>query len=205
MLAVDNFNGAKVLGRTIRCDHCQDYHEEQAKDPANLPEHVTRNLSEKELDKKRREVEARNAELEEASAAKEGLFAVGRGTYEDERQRDERQIRNSIVQVSALSAPGRAPGPSLLRLAKPLSRGSRRRPTRTGRATVISRRCLRGRSRKPASLRRRRRASRPCGRSARERARRRRRPRRAGSSRRARRRSCWIRSASPSPSPSGTA
>ena len=58
MLAVDNFNGAKVLGRTIRCDHCQDYHEEQAKDPANLPEHVTRNLSEKELDKKRREVEA---------------------------------------------------------------------------------------------------------------------------------------------------
>ena len=34
MLAVDNFNGAKVLGRTIRCDHCQDYHEEQAKDPA---------------------------------------------------------------------------------------------------------------------------------------------------------------------------
>ena len=45
MLAVDNFNGAKVLGRTIRCDHCQDYHEEQAKDPANLPEHVTRNLS----------------------------------------------------------------------------------------------------------------------------------------------------------------
>ena len=50
MLAVDNFNGAKVLGRTIRCDHCQDYHEEQAKDPANLPEHVTRNLSEKELE-----------------------------------------------------------------------------------------------------------------------------------------------------------
>ena len=51
-LAVDNFNGAKVLGRTIRCDHCQDYHEEQAKDPANLPDHVTRKLSEKELDKK---------------------------------------------------------------------------------------------------------------------------------------------------------
>ena len=202
MLAVDNFNGAKVLGRTIRCDHCQDYHEEQAKDPANLPEHVTRKLSEKELDKKRREVEARNAELEEASAAKEGLFAVGRGTHEDERQRDERQIRNSIMQVSA---PGRAPGPSLLRLAKPLSRGSQRRSTRTGRATVTSRRCLRGRSRTPASLRRRRRASRPCGRSARERARRRRRPRPAGPSRRARRRSCWIRSASPSPSPNGTA
>jgi len=104
VLAVDNFNGAKVLGRTIRCDHCQDYHEEQAKDPANLPEHVTRNLSEKELDKKRREVEARNAELEEASAAKEGLFAVGRGTYEDERQRDERQIRNSIVQSKEADA-----------------------------------------------------------------------------------------------------
>lgn len=108
MLAVDNFNGAKVLGRTIRCDHCQDYHEEQAKDPANLPEHVTRKLSEKELDKKRQEVEDRNIELEEASASKTSLFAVGRGTYEGESQRDERQIRTSITKVSRL---GPAPGP----------------------------------------------------------------------------------------------
>jgi len=110
VLAVDNFNGAKVLGRTIRCDHCQDYHEEQAKDPANLPDHVTRKLSEKELDKKRREVEDRNAELEEATASKEGLFAVGRGTYEGESQRDERQIRISITQVTSRLGP--APGPA---------------------------------------------------------------------------------------------
>mmetsp|Transcript_11505 Transcript_11505/g.23410 ORF Transcript_11505/g.23410 Transcript_11505/m.23410 type:complete len:336 (-) Transcript_11505:117-1124(-) len=97
VLAVDNFNGAKVLGRTIRCDHCQDYHEEQAKDPANLPDHVTRKLSEKELDKKRQEVEARNAELEEAARSKASLFAIGRGTHEGESQRDERQIRQSIM------------------------------------------------------------------------------------------------------------
>mmetsp|Transcript_30736 Transcript_30736/g.72589 ORF Transcript_30736/g.72589 Transcript_30736/m.72589 type:complete len:335 (-) Transcript_30736:153-1157(-) len=104
VLAVDNFGGAKVLGRTIRCDHCQDYHEEQAKDAANLPDHVTRKLSEKELDKKRNEVEARNAELEEATASKEGLFAVGRGTYEGESQRDERQIRMSITQSKETDA-----------------------------------------------------------------------------------------------------
>merc|ERR1712137_1435044 len=44
VLAVDNFNGAKLLGRTLRCDHCASYHEEQKKDPNNIPEHVTRKL-----------------------------------------------------------------------------------------------------------------------------------------------------------------
>ena len=101
VLAVDNFNGAKVLGRTIRCDHCQSYHEEQKKDVANLPDHVTRNLSEKELEKKRQEVEARNVELEEATAAKSALFAIGRGTHESEIEQDTRQIRENIVQVLA--------------------------------------------------------------------------------------------------------
>lgn len=98
VLAVDNFNGAKVLGRTIRCDHCQSYHEEQKKDVDNLPDHVTRNLSEKELEKKRQEVEARNVELEEATAAKSALFAIGRGTHESEIEKDTRQIRENIVQ-----------------------------------------------------------------------------------------------------------
>jgi len=104
VLAVDNFNGAKVLGRTIRCDHCQDYHEEQAKDPANSPDHLTRKLSQTELDKKRQNVEARNAELEEAAASKTSLFAVGRGTHEGEGQRDERQIRQSISQSKETDA-----------------------------------------------------------------------------------------------------
>ena len=106
MLAVDNFNGAKLLGRTIRCDHCQSYHEEQRKDPNKLPDHVARKLSDKELEQKRRDIEARNLELEEASVAKESLFAVGRGTFESEAQIDERQIRDGIVQARA-----RAPSP----------------------------------------------------------------------------------------------
>ena len=31
ILAVDNFNGAKVLGRMLRCDHCASFNEEQKK------------------------------------------------------------------------------------------------------------------------------------------------------------------------------
>ena len=97
VLAVDNFNGAKLLGRTIRCDHVQSYREEQKKDADQLPDHVTRKLSDKELERKRESIKARNAELDEAAVAKESLFAVGRGTYESEAQADERQIRDSIM------------------------------------------------------------------------------------------------------------
>ena len=50
---VDNFNGAKLLGRTLRCDHCAKFHEEQEKDPDQLPEHVRRKLGEQELERKR--------------------------------------------------------------------------------------------------------------------------------------------------------
>ena len=83
-LAVDNFNGAKLLGRTLRCDHCASYHEEQKKDPAKLPDHVARKLSDAQLEEKQRGIERRNAELDEASAAKAELFAQGRGLETEE-------------------------------------------------------------------------------------------------------------------------
>ena len=53
VLAVDNFNGAKLMGRTLRCDHCQDFREEQKKDPEQISEHLKRKLSEKEIEQKK--------------------------------------------------------------------------------------------------------------------------------------------------------
>ena len=96
VLAVDNFNGAKLMGRTLRCDHCASFHEEQKKDPAKLPDHVTRKLTDAQIEEKQAEVERRNAELEAATNAKEELFAVGRGTV-SEAARDEAQIRAQIL------------------------------------------------------------------------------------------------------------
>lgn len=97
VLAVDNFNGAKLLGRTLRCDHCQDFREEQKKNPDELPEHLLRKLSEKELEKKKQEITERNTELELATKAKEDVFAVGRGTHLDEDEVAEMQIRRQIL------------------------------------------------------------------------------------------------------------
>ena len=99
VLAVDNFNGAKVLGRTLRCDHCASFHEEQKKDANNLPDHVTKKLSEADLAKKKADIERRNKELDDANTAKADLFAHGRGTAESDGQREERTIRQSITQV----------------------------------------------------------------------------------------------------------
>ena len=97
VLAVDNFNGAKVLGRTLRCDHCASFHEEQKKDADKLPEHLLKKLSDKELEEKKAEIARRNEELDEAATAKADLFALGRGTAESEDQQEERQIRQSIA------------------------------------------------------------------------------------------------------------
>ena len=99
VLAVDNFNGAKLLGRTLRCDHCSSYNEEQKKDADNLPDHVTRKLSEREIEQKRKDIEARNQELDEDNEAKADAFTAGRGTHETEAQLEERSIRQQIVQV----------------------------------------------------------------------------------------------------------
>lgn len=92
VLAVDNFNGAKLLGRTLRCDHCSSYHEEQKKSAENIPEHVKRKLSEQELERRRRDVEERNKELDIHSARKAELFSLARGT-ETEEEHAERLIR----------------------------------------------------------------------------------------------------------------
>ena len=97
VLAVDNFNGAKVLGRTLRCDHCQSFREEQKKDADNLPDHLLKKLGDKELEQKKQEIERRNGELEEAAAAKDELFAHGRGTAEEEAEAEERRIRLGII------------------------------------------------------------------------------------------------------------
>ena len=96
VLAVDNFNGAKLLGRTLRCDHCAKFHEEQEKDPDQLPEHVRRKLSEQELERKRQDIVRRNAELAEESAAKAESFAVGRGTAETDEEAEERMVRAQL-------------------------------------------------------------------------------------------------------------
>ena len=99
VLAVDNFNGAKLLARTLRCDHCASYNEEQKKDADNLPDHLQRKLSERELEQKRKDILRRNEELDEDNAAKASTFAAGRGTHETEAQLEERAIRQQIVQV----------------------------------------------------------------------------------------------------------
>jgi RNA-binding motif X-linked protein 2 len=104
VLAVDNFNGAKVLGRTLRCDHCASFHEEQEKDADALPEHVTRKLSDKELEQKKADISRRNEELEEAAASKAELFSHGRGTAETEREHDEYVIRQGILQSKEAEA-----------------------------------------------------------------------------------------------------
>ena len=96
VLAVDNFNGAKLLGRTLRCDHCAKFHEEQEKDPDQLPEHVRRKLSEQELERKRQDIVRRNVELAEESAAKAESFAVGRGTAETDEEAEERMVRAQL-------------------------------------------------------------------------------------------------------------
>ena len=84
VLAVDNFNGATILGRTLRCDHCADYKEEQQKDPDAIPEHVARKLSDKQLEQKREEITQRNYELQRDNETKAASFAEGRGTAETE-------------------------------------------------------------------------------------------------------------------------
>ena len=104
VLAVDNFNGAKVLGRTLRCDHCESFKEEQKKDVANLPDHVVRKLSEDELAKKKVEIERRNEELDAASAAKSDLFGRARGTAETELEQDERTIREELTRAKESAA-----------------------------------------------------------------------------------------------------
>ena len=104
VLAVDNFNGAKLLGRTLRCDHCASFHQEQQKDAENLPDHVTRKLSDRELEQKKQDILRRNEELEEETSTKESTFAAGRGTLETQEEREERLVRQHIVQV-ACSAP----------------------------------------------------------------------------------------------------
>ena len=93
VLAVDNFNGAKLLGRTLRCDHCASYHEEQKKDPDRLPEHLMKKLSDAEIAKRQQDVIRRNAELDEAAATKAELLAVGRGT-ETENERAEKRRKD---------------------------------------------------------------------------------------------------------------
>jgi len=104
VLAVDNFNGAKLLGRTLRVDHCADYHEEQKKNPEELPEHVTRKLSEKELAKKKEQIVERNEQLERDATQKAALFAESRGTHLNEEQVEEMQLRASILQSKEMSA-----------------------------------------------------------------------------------------------------
>uniref|UniRef100_A0A7S0IQV5 RRM domain-containing protein n=1 Tax=Calcidiscus leptoporus TaxID=127549 RepID=A0A7S0IQV5_9EUKA len=98
ILAVDNFNGTKLLGRTLRVDHCSDYHEEQKKNPDALPDHVTRKLSDKQLEEKKAQVAERNQQLEEQNAAKADLFATSRGTHLSAAMDEEKQIRGAIVQ-----------------------------------------------------------------------------------------------------------
>mmetsp|Transcript_35694 Transcript_35694/g.93745 ORF Transcript_35694/g.93745 Transcript_35694/m.93745 type:complete len:350 (-) Transcript_35694:425-1474(-) len=109
VLAVDNFNGAKLLGRTLRCDHCASYHEEQKKDPSKLPDHLMRKLSKEELAKKQQEIERRNAELDDAMATKEGLFATARG-IEDGQERDERELRHQLIQHKEAEAANKSAG-----------------------------------------------------------------------------------------------
>mmetsp|Transcript_74017 Transcript_74017/g.123607 ORF Transcript_74017/g.123607 Transcript_74017/m.123607 type:complete len:349 (-) Transcript_74017:28-1074(-) len=104
VLAVDNFNGAKLLGKTLRVDHCEKYTEEQKKDPNELPEHVTRKLNEKEIEKKRRQIIERNAELDEHADAKADLFAEGRGTRLTNEQMEEQQIRCELRSEKELDA-----------------------------------------------------------------------------------------------------
>ena len=97
VLAVDNFNGAKLLGRTVRCDHCRDFREEQAKDPDAIPDHVARKLSEKELEQRKREIVERNAELKAHAAEKEQRFAEARGTATTAGEREEAAVRASLL------------------------------------------------------------------------------------------------------------
>ena len=104
VLAVDNFNGAKVLGRTLRCDHCLSFNEEQKKSADQLPDHLLRKLSDKQIEEKKREIERRNGELEAAAAEKEELFAHGRGTAEDEVEAEERRARAQIMHKKDLEA-----------------------------------------------------------------------------------------------------
>eukprot|EP00310_Coccolithus_braarudii_P021413 CAMPEP_0183355748 /NCGR_PEP_ID=MMETSP0164_2-20130417/41637_1 /TAXON_ID=221442 /ORGANISM="Coccolithus pelagicus ssp braarudi, Strain PLY182g" /LENGTH=342 /DNA_ID=CAMNT_0025528945 /DNA_START=89 /DNA_END=1117 /DNA_ORIENTATION=- len=104
ILAVDNFNGAKLLGRTLRVDHCADYHEEQKKDPAAIPEHVARKLSEKKLEEKKADILERNAQLDDHNAAKAELFASSRGTHLNEEEAEERRMRAAIVHGKELAA-----------------------------------------------------------------------------------------------------
>jgi len=117
VLAVDNFNGAKLLGRTLRCDHCAAYHEEQKKDPTKLPDYVVRKLSDAEIQQKQQEIEQRNAELDEATATKAELFAQGRGT-ESEQERDERTLREQLQRQKEVDAADKSAGHIAAVLAK---------------------------------------------------------------------------------------
>jgi RNA-binding motif X-linked protein 2 len=80
VLAVDNMNGTKLLGRTLRVDHCENYGEEQER--ASKVEDV-QELTPEEREKEAERL-AHNEAVRSRRDAKSAMFALERGVLSDE-------------------------------------------------------------------------------------------------------------------------
>lgn len=93
VLAVDNFNGAKLLGRTLRVDHCEGYGEEQEK-ASKLGE--GRELSAEEQAKEAERL-AHNDAIRARREAKAAMFAHERGVLTAE----EAAVADAVARVAS--------------------------------------------------------------------------------------------------------
>ncbi|KAJ1638906.1 hypothetical protein T492DRAFT_939966 [Pavlovales sp. CCMP2436] len=76
VLAVDNFNGAKLIGRTLRVDHCENYNEEQEK--MAKEDDKGRELTNEDAAKETQRL-AHNEAIRARRESKASLFATERG------------------------------------------------------------------------------------------------------------------------------
>ena len=97
VLAVDNFNKTKILGKNILCDHCNDYKQEQQKDPEQIPQNLRRNLSQQQMEQRKRQISKRNEEITRQAELKAEIFSYARGTAETDDQRIEKEVRSEMI------------------------------------------------------------------------------------------------------------
>ncbi|KAG8465314.1 hypothetical protein KFE25_002621 [Diacronema lutheri] len=94
VLAVDNFNGAKLLGRTLRVDHCEGYGEEQERASKLAADGAE--LSAEERDKEAERL-AHNEAVRARRDAKAAIFAHERGVLSAE----EAAVAQAVAKAAA--------------------------------------------------------------------------------------------------------
>lgn len=104
ILAVDNFNGTKILGRTLRVDHCEGYGDEQER-PSKLEE--GRELSAEDREKEAERI-AHNEAIRARRDAKAAMFAHERGVLSAEEAAVAEAVARAASQREAQEREARA-------------------------------------------------------------------------------------------------